>query len=223
VSVIIPACNAATKVAEAIASVRRQTYPVAEILVIDDGSTDGTAEAAEQQGGVRLLRQANAGPSSARNHGLALAGGDLLAFLDADDLWPPRRLEALAGVLTREPAVEAVLGRTQDLWESAEDVPHLGPPYRSFIVGSALFRRSVFERVQGFEPSLRSGEDVDLWVRIGEQGIQRRAVDDVTLYYRRKLIDPIDGMKRHQAGLLQAVRRSLERQRAARVKSGRDG
>ncbi len=222
VSVIIPAYNAAGTIEAALASVRGQTYPVAEVIVIDDASTDDTRALVGRQGhGIRLACQKNAGPAAARNHGLALAGGDMVAFLDADDLWPAGRLEALAGVLAREPELGVALGHTRDLWEWPGAAPRFGTPYLSFIVGSALFRRSVFERVGGFDPALRDGEDVEFWVRVGEQDVRRRAVREVTLYYRRKLVDSIDGMRRHQANLMRALKRSLERRRRAeQVKAG---
>lgn len=220
VSIVIPAYNAAATLAAALASVRQQAHPVAEVIVIDDGSTDGTADvaqaAARQVPGVQLVRQANAGPAAARNRGLALAAGDLVAFLDADDLWPPGGLAVLAGVLAAEPSLGAVLGHTRDLWEVAEEAPRLGPAYLSFNVGGALFRRSVFERVGVFDPALRNvGEDIDLWVRIGEERIPRRTVADVTLHYRRKLVNRVDGARQHRASLAGALKRSLDRQRRA--------
>lgn len=98
VSAVIPAYNAAGCVGRAIRSVLAQTRPVIEILVIDDGSCDDTSSVAERFGPpVRVIRQANAGPSAARNRGAWAARGEWLAFLDADDTWLPPKLERQAG------------------------------------------------------------------------------------------------------------------------------
>ena len=97
VTVIIPTFNRATSVVQAVQSVERQTHPneQIEIVVVDDGSTDGTEEALARACGrsLRYVKQANAGPSAARNHGLRLAAGELIAFLDSDDTWRPQKLE----------------------------------------------------------------------------------------------------------------------------------
>src|SRR6516165_7339471 len=94
VSVIIPAYNVETFLHQTIESVLHQTYPVAEVIVVDDGSTDRSFEVAKSFGSpVHVLCQVNAGASIARNHALDHASGDLIAFLDADDLWEPQKME----------------------------------------------------------------------------------------------------------------------------------
>jgi glycosyltransferase involved in cell wall biosynthesis len=94
VSVVIPCYNGSRFLRETLASVLRQTEPVREVLVVDDGSTDGSADIAESFGPpVRVIRQANAGESTARNRGVEEARGDWVAFLDADDVWEPHKLE----------------------------------------------------------------------------------------------------------------------------------
>jgi len=110
-SVIIPAYNAAATLARAIDSVRAQSWPAHEIIVVDDGSTDATAEVARQYGdAVRLIRQANSGVSVARNAGASAATGDWLAFLDADDWYAPDRIKLHAEWIADDPALDFLTG-----------------------------------------------------------------------------------------------------------------
>jgi len=113
-SAIVPTYNAAGFLAEAIESIRWQTYQPVEIIVVDDGSTDDTAEVVRGLGGeIRYVEQANAGPAAARNRGLELAQGELIAFLDADDRWPRDKLEIQVPRLLGNPELDLVLGRIQ--------------------------------------------------------------------------------------------------------------
>ncbi len=110
-SVIIPAFNAAATLARAIESVRAQSWPAHEIIVVDDGSTDSTAEVAHQYGDtVRLIQQSNSGVSVARNAGAAAATGDWLAFLDADDWYEPDRIKLHAEWIVEDPALDFLTG-----------------------------------------------------------------------------------------------------------------
>lgn len=221
VSVIVPAFNAETVLVEAIQSVDAQGYDDLEIAIVDDGSTDGTADVAAALGGrVRSLRQENRGPSAARNAGLAATTGEIVAFLDADDLWPERSLEVRLEFLARNRDCAIVGGRIRDLWPDL-----LGPgrhqldsprATHSFNVGCALFRRSLFDVIGGFDEALRNGEDVDLLVRAAARGLHRHCLDDVTLIYRRRLADDIGGHRRHIRNLARAVKHTLDDRRAGR-------
>ena len=194
ISVIMPSLDMVRFLPDAIASIRRQAVPVAEILVIDPGSTDSTADtvAALAADGVpiRHLPTARCDPGVARNLGLDQAAGDVIAFLDADDLWPAGKLERQMARLDAQPAVEMVSGFVR--YFEALDPATLAPVEGSRIetlfhvhLGACLYRRRVFDRVGGFEPSLRFSEDVDLLQRIREQGIPFTILRTVTLYYRR--------------------------------------
>jgi glycosyltransferase involved in cell wall biosynthesis len=109
ISVIIPAYNVEVFLSETIVSVLKQTYPVDEVIVVDDGSTDRTADIAESfDGVVHVIRQDNAGASFARNRALRHASGDIIAFLDADDLWEPHKLERQIAYLAAHPDVGTV-------------------------------------------------------------------------------------------------------------------
>lgn len=190
VSVILPAYNARAYIAQAVASVLTQDYANLELLVVDDGSTDGTAEhPALQDERIRILQQTNAGPAAARNLGLAQAKGDLIAFIDADDLWLPGKLTTQVSYLQTHPDVSIVFGGFQR-WEPAADghfvmptvtaapgVPHgLTQPsgwiYTDLLLDSvvhiitAMVRREVFDAVGHFDTQLPTGEDYDFWLRV---------------------------------------------------------
>ena len=110
-SIVIPAYNAATTLARAIESVRAQSWPAHEVIVVDDGSTDDTADVASQVGGaVRLIRQPNSGVSAARNAGAAAATGDWLAFLDADDWYTPDRIKLHAEWIAEDATLDFLTG-----------------------------------------------------------------------------------------------------------------
>ena len=110
VSVVMPAYNAGPYIEQAIRSVLEQDYPNIELIVVDDGSKDGTPEAVEALFGdrVRVLRQKNGGPAAARNLGIRASNGTLLAFLDADDVWLPGKLQAQVSYMLAHPDIGLV-------------------------------------------------------------------------------------------------------------------
>jgi len=187
ISVIIPAWNAERHIGRAIRSVLAQTRPAEEIIVVDDGSTDGTAEAVRTFGeAVRLIAQPNAGVSVARNAGIAAARGQWIAFLDADDEWLPDKLRLQADGHHRYPHLKWSFTRLalahpqwkthrlahpecQDACRVFED--YLAAYCRGFFISTitVLIHRSVFDAVGGFEPGMRRAQDNDLWFRIAYQ------------------------------------------------------
>lgn len=195
VSVVIPTYNRAHFIGEAIASVRAQTYPCSEIIVVDDGSTDHTATVVAALGpGIRYLQQPNAGPAAARNHGIANACGDLIAFLDTDDRWRPQKLERQVALLERWPDVALVAadmaisdgaGRVEvesnfahrgllEFFQDLDGRPVPEAPRRllnlNFInTSTVVLRREVLQALGGFDTRLRYGEDLELWLRVAAQ------------------------------------------------------
>lgn len=185
ISVVIPAYNAASTVADAIGSVLAQTRPPDEIVVVDDGSRDATIDVVARFGSaVRLVQQANAGCGSARNTGVRHTQGSWLAFLDADDLWHPTKLERQIPE-TINPRVAVIVCRARngdgrllgrrftfnDLWQRNDA-----------IVSSSLVRRSAFERAGGFWQE-RACEDYHLWLRLTAAGWEMANVpEDLVVY-----------------------------------------
>ena len=199
VSVIIPAYNADAFVGDAINSVLSQSHQNLEVILVDDGSTDRTAEIAQSfdDRRVSVVRQSNAGPSRARNQGLALAEGAFVAFLDADDHWFPDKLERQLSSLHRDRGVCAVgclmhyqsaSGRVLGIAGQSVDVADQERIARAqllpFPLSASLFRRSTLDLVGGFDEVLRdAAEDLDLMARVGRQG-RIVSVEEVLGIYR---------------------------------------
>ena len=177
VSVIIPAHNAERDIADAVRSVLDQTCPDFEIIVVDDGSSDGTLAALQPFGSrVRAHSQQNAGVSAARNAGALLATGEWLAFLDADDLWMPAKLQHQLALATPMSFTDRLnIGARGDLPVlQSESTPMRGGDIfvalmreSNFITtSSVMIRKDVFDALGGFSPELRTAEDWDLWLRV---------------------------------------------------------
>jgi glycosyltransferase involved in cell wall biosynthesis len=153
--VVIPAYNAAAFLGEAILSVVSQQGPSCELIVVNDGSTDATAEVAAGFPEVRLVNRSNGGIGAARNTGLREATAPLVAFLDADDVWPDGRLAALAEAMT--PDCDAVFGQAVQFGEGREETA----PQPALLASTMLIRREACERVGEFREELKVGEFVD--------------------------------------------------------------
>ena len=178
VSVIIPTFNRHELVCEAIASVLAQSFSDFELIVVDDGSEDGTADVVREFLGVRYVYQPNRGVSAARNRGVSLSRGELIAFLDSDDFWQPRKLEQQVELFTVHP--ETQICQTEEIW--LRNGVRVNPHRKHRKAGGDIFarsldlclvspsavvmRRGLFERMGGFDESLPACEDYDLWLRV---------------------------------------------------------
>jgi glycosyltransferase involved in cell wall biosynthesis len=209
VSVVIPVFNGERYLRDAVQSVLDQRYAPLEIIIVDDGSTDGTATVAQSlPEAVSYLHQTNQGPAAARNRGIEQARGGLIAFADADDLWPPAKLELQLPYLINEPAIEIVMGRIQLLSETG-----LAESAFSVNLGCAVIRKSVFDRVGLFDESMRFSEDVDWFMRARESGAAIMTIDTVTLFYRQHEQNMTRGKSTSELNVLKALKRSLDRRR----------
>jgi glycosyltransferase involved in cell wall biosynthesis len=188
ISVIIPIYNGAKFIAEAVESIRRQDYAPMEIVIIDDGSTDETGQIVASLGNdIRYYYQRNTGPAAARNRGLAIARGELIGFLDSDDLWPQHKLQVQIPRLATDPNIDVVLGRIEciRLPGAAEFDGHDdADTFVDVHLGSGIFRKSVFDKVGVFDEMLSFSEDRDWFLRAMEQGITIAVIEHTTLYYR---------------------------------------
>lgn len=179
VSIIIPTFNRGEMVVEAVESVLAQTHGRFELIVVDDGSTDDTSKRLGDWGSqITLIHQQNRGVSAARNTGIDAAGGDLIAFLDSDDLWLPGKLAAQIEFFSTRP--DALICQTEEIWirKGVRVNPknkHKKPSGQIFnrslelclvSPSAVMMRRELFDRVGRFDESLPACEDYDLWLRI---------------------------------------------------------
>ncbi len=193
VSVVIPAFNAQDHLSPCLASIQAQTGAFAlEVIVVDDGSSDATADIALRHPGVKLIRQNNRGPGAARNAGIAASHSRYIAFLDADDLWLAGKLAAQLKVLHRQPGAALVFGDCRQFderaawpqtllqavefgasaWGGSDVVPDAYTRLLedNFITtGSVVMRREVLAEVGGFAEDLRLVEDLELWLRVARR------------------------------------------------------
>ncbi|MEA5538477.1 glycosyltransferase family 2 protein [Limnoraphis robusta Tam1] len=200
ISVVIPAYNCDRYVAQAVESVLHQTYSSVEIIVIDDGSQDNTRQVLQPYSAqIRYVYQDNQGVSVARNHGIHLAQGEFVAFLDADDVFLPDKLAVQLAVFEANPKLGIVhsgwrrinqQGETLMDVQPWETVPELN--LESWLrwkplgtMGTLMFRRNWLEEVGGFEPGLTHAEDVDLILRLALKGCEAEWLRQSTVCYRQ--------------------------------------
>jgi glycosyltransferase involved in cell wall biosynthesis len=192
ISCVVPVYNGARFLAEALDSILAQTLPPTEIIVVDDGSTDATTEVVNAYARhVTYLWQANAGPASARNRGIALATGNFISFLDADDLWHKTKLERQHRVLTSNPAAGICITYLQNFWVT--ELSHerdrmrdhdFAKPMPGYVCQCLLARRSAFDAVGRFDETKRLGEDQDWYLRAERAGVVREIVPEPLVYRR---------------------------------------
>jgi glycosyltransferase involved in cell wall biosynthesis len=219
ISVILPVYNGEKYLAEAVESICQQGYTPLELIIVDDGSTDRTSEIAHSFNlDVRYVSQPNAGPAAARNTGLGLARGDVIAFQDADDLWPPDKIALQIPKLIEDPALDIVWGRIRRINLAGEDegkeiFKESLAAEISYNLGSALYRRSVFDRVGLFDVTMRYSEDVDWWMRARECGARMLILRQVTLLYRLHGKNMTEGRGLRELHFLSALKKSADRRR----------
>lgn len=224
ISVIIPAFNAASYVGEAIQSVLDQTTPADEIIVVSDGSTDDTAQTAENFPAVRVIHQENMGCAVARNTGINASSGEWLAFLDADDAWLPEKLFLQKDYLKNHPSCPAVFGMVDCFVSPEIDEKQKAKlfcpegPLIGICAGAMLIRREAFFSVGAFDPKMRLSQFIEWFNRFAESGLAHHVLPDVVLR-RRVHLTNTTALKRED------VHRNylhIARSRMLRSKNGRD-
>jgi teichuronic acid biosynthesis glycosyltransferase TuaG len=203
-SIIIPVYNAGAYIKASLASVFAQTCSDFEVIVIDDGSTDDTADRVNtfsHHAALRYVYQTNAGPAAARNTGLNLARGQFIAFLDSDDLWHPRKLEAHLQRMQETPA----LGMSFNWFEVFHDRPDnllspwFAPPsqltlsWKDFLLrnwtgttSTVVVRSECLKGQLAFDPRFRTGEDYQLWIAIAQAGWEIGFIPEALTLYRKR-------------------------------------
>jgi len=221
IAVVIPARDAGRYIAETIESVLAQSVSPTDVIVVDDGSTDDTADIARGFGDrVRLERQAPLGPAAARNQGIAASSADLLALLDADDVWPADSLATRLATLVADPGADLCFGHMIQF--ASPEMPiadqrrlHIDPAPQPALTSSAMLaRRAVFERI-GPLPNRRLGDFLEWLIKARAAGVRWVMLDDVVLRRRLHLHNLSRREPEANAHYLAIVRAELARRRLA--------
>ena len=222
ISVMIGVYDAERYLAEAIDSVFAQSYRPLELIVVDDGSDDGSGEVARRYGDkLTYARQENAGNGSARNHAVRLASGDLFAFLDADDRFLPGKLERQYEVLDGDADLDAVFGHVREFVSpelTEAERASVRPPAAEALPWTApnlmLIRRESFARVGPFSEDVKVGVTVDWYARAMEAGLRSAILPEVVLERRLHLTN--NGLRERDSRqqYLHVLKASLDRRRA---------
>jgi glycosyltransferase involved in cell wall biosynthesis len=191
ISVIVPCYNVAPFVSLAIRSILDQTHPAQEIIVVDDGSTDGTCEVLTSfSAAVTLRQQVHRGVGAALNNGIACASGEVIAFLDADDLWVRNKLELQTKALNEWPELDAVFGYARNFLDRDSDAKppsadsYLGPPVPGFVRGTMLVRRDFLSQVGPFIEDRQHGDFLEWYARASATGFRWTMLRDL-VHFRR--------------------------------------
>jgi glycosyltransferase involved in cell wall biosynthesis len=220
ISVIIAAYNAEGTLAEALASVLGQTLPPDEIIVIDDGSTDRTAKvAAAASNSIRIIGQSNRGPAAALNLGVKLATGDLLGFIDADDVWERDKLAIQTRILAEQIELDGVASHVRYFFCPTNDretnkryrLPE--GPEPCLLLGAMLLRRHCFQRCEAFAENLWAGFVIDWYDRACATGLIFGMVPNVLLHRRIRPGSLSHRSRRRDAAMVEMARRAIERRR----------
>jgi glycosyltransferase involved in cell wall biosynthesis len=222
VSVVIPAYNAAATLGEALASIRVQRRPVTEIIVVDDGSTDATADIATATAGVTVLRQANGGAAAALNAGMEIASGSIIAFLDSDDLWTPDAVAVHLENLSKRPEADGSVGWFEEfvsptVAEAAARRFQPRQPQIGWLSGSTFVRAESFRRVGSFDNEAREWPWIDWAHRAKLKGLVFAVMDRLVL--KRRLHPSSLSMREGNKGganMIGAARQALQRHRSGR-------
>jgi len=222
ISALIGVYNGAPYLGEAIDSVFAQSYRPLELIVVDDGSTDGSAEVARRYGGsLTYGYQENAGNGAARNHAARLASGDIFAFLDADDIAPPNRLALQSEALAADPELDVVFGHAREFVspeltaeQRAGVRPAASAPLPWISANLMLIRRESFDRVGPFSESLRVGVTVDWCARAVDAGLKSLMLPDVVLERRLHLTNNGIRERASKSQYAHVLKAALDRRRA---------
>ena len=222
VSVVVPVFDGEAYLGDALASVSHQSHTAYEVIVVDDGSTDSSRAIAERfPAPVRIVSQPHRGAAAARNAGAAAASGDCLAFLDADDLWEPDKLERQLRALAAPDAPELVFGHVRQFgWVALETGAGMagweGEAQPGRTPSAVLMRRSTFELVGPFDPSWEVGEFMDWLLRAQEAGLHETMLDAVVVRRRVHPGNVPSARPRDLRDHARILKSALDRRRALR-------
>lgn len=221
VSAIIPVYNTEKYLGDAIESVLAQSYRPLELMVVDDGSTDGSAAIVRNYKDVRYIYQSHQGVAAARNTGLAASGGAFIAFLDADDMWDPRKLQIQVEYLLEHPSIMYTISKISNFSEPGLNID---PQTLQSILkneqinlASIVARKKIFDQIGAFNPGYMVGEDFEWITRAKDAGIPMVILPEVLL--QRRIHNSNISFTQPQACIasrFRAIKESLDRQRKKR-------
>jgi glycosyltransferase involved in cell wall biosynthesis len=219
-AVIMPVRNLAAFVATAIESVLADAPPGTDLVVVDGGSTDGSAAIAAGFAGVRVLTQSGHGLAAARNQGLRAVEADVVGFCDADDRWAAGALAVRLAHLECRPDCDAVIGQVVGEALAGErptpqQAARLGQPLPGFTPSALLARRHVFQRVGGFDETLTIGADADWFVRLQQTELSLAVLPVVVLHKGARTTSLSTDIETYRRELLRIARGFIERRRTS--------
>jgi glycosyltransferase involved in cell wall biosynthesis len=223
VSVIIPVYNCGKYLGQAIESVLAQTYRQVEIIIVDDGSTDGSADVARRFATVTYCFQPNQGIGAARNRGIDVANGGFFAFLDADDIWVNNKLLYQMRAFDETTELDMVFGHTQqflspDLDEKVKAKPELTDEIMpGYVAGTLLIERESFFRAGYFATNWRVGEFIDWYLKAMYVGLKSFMVPEVLM--KRRIHNDNIGIRERDSrtDYVRILKASLDRRRMGKV------
>ena len=219
VSVIVAVHDGERFLRTSLESLFAQDYPTFEVILVDDGSEDGSADIAHEFPGIRYVHQDNQGAAAARNVGLRLARGEFVAFVDDDDIIPVHKIRRQATYLIENQDIGCVLGRQEIMLEPGIDHPEwlTRDPIFGDLDGiplvSAMIRTHLLRQVGGFDPSFRFAEDRDLIVRLREHGIRIEVIPEVLLFRRIHGENANFRLRPQKHPLLRSLKAKIDRDR----------
>lgn len=244
VSVIIPTYNRAGVICQTVDNIFQQTYSNFELIIVDDGSTDDTQPKLREYGDrLRVVTQDNSGPAIARNHGVKVAHGEIIAFQDSDDLWKPNKLERQVRLLEKDRSIPCCLcniilrvvdGRDFTSFDDSLifprneegiwlNVPEVLATRFVFFNQAVAIRRAAWEKVGGFDESLKYFEDYDLPLRLSLEGPWAFIREPLVIYNNDSALSFSQAAAKDKITLLQCALKICERVTAECTSAGRQG
>lgn len=229
VSVIIPVFNGEKYLDEAIASVTGQSYRPLEIIIVDDGSTDGSAAIARRHAFVTYCFQENSGLSAALNRGVDLARGNFLAFLDADDLWNTDKLASQMNCLARDISLDMVFAHVQQFCSPeleagvAMRIPDAIKVIPGYCPGTMLIRRLAFYRASRFDCRLQVGQFLAWYMKAIDFGLRGRMLPEIMLKRRWHRANMGIVERESRSEYVRILKASLDRRRQPLSENGAKG
>jgi glycosyltransferase involved in cell wall biosynthesis len=218
-SIIVPVYNGERYLADALDSIFAQDYRPFEVIVIDDGSDDSTADIARSYKEVRYIYQTNQGHAMAKNVGISAAHGEFIAFLDADDLWAPNKLSVQVAYLLNHPLVGYTIAKQQIFLEPGASLPpwlqkdFSLQAHTAYIPGTLVARRNVLDQVGNFDCDYRHSNDSDWFFRAKDAGVLMGVVSETLLFRRFHGSNLSYETKAMQSERLKVLKSSIDRQR----------